>query len=141
MVMNHARQAIRLGLVALFILAGTPLRGAAQSTTTLTEAPTVPPPITRKQPAHLVVHVEVKEMVKRLADGVQYRFWTFGGSVPGKFIRVREGDQVEIHLENHPGNHFAHNIDLHAATGPGGGASASIVLPGHASVFQFKALN
>jgi nitrite reductase (NO-forming) len=26
-------------------------------------------------------------------------FWTFGGSVPGSFIRVRQGDTVEFHLK------------------------------------------
>ncbi len=34
-----------------------------------------------------------------------------------------------------------HNIDLHAVTGPGGGAAASFTAPGHTSVFSFKALN
>ncbi|MCB1225736.1 MAG: c-type cytochrome, partial [Verrucomicrobiales bacterium] len=31
--------------------------------------------------------------------------------------------------------------DLHAVTGPGGGAASSFTAPGHASVFSFKALN
>ena len=34
--------------------------------------------------------------------------------MPGKFIRVREGDLVELHLENHPDNKIPHNIDFHA---------------------------
>jgi hypothetical protein len=34
--------------------------------------------------------------MKRLADGVEFVFWTFGGDVPGSFIRIREGDQVEF---------------------------------------------
>jgi len=83
----------------------------------------------------------VKEVVGRLSDGVNYTFWTFGGKVPGKFIRVREGDLVEMHLENHPDNKMPHNIDLHAVNGPGGGAAASLTAPGHSSVFSFKALN
>lgn len=107
----------------------------------LTYAPNVPPPITRRTPAHVVVNFEIKELVGRLADGVEYTFWTFGGSVPGPFIRVRVGDEVEFHLNNHPDNKLPHNIDLHAVTGPGGGASASFTAPGHSSEFQFKALN
>jgi nitrite reductase (NO-forming) len=107
----------------------------------LTDAPNVPPPITRKHATKVIVKLEVKEVVKRLADGVDYTFWTFGGSVPGKFIRVREGDEVEFHLENHPSNSMPHNIDLHAVTGPGGGAASSMTAPGHSSVFSFKALN
>ena len=34
-----------------------------------------------------------------------------------------------------------HNIDLHAVTGPGGGAKNSMTLPGGESVFTFTALN
>jgi nitrite reductase (NO-forming) len=107
----------------------------------LTDAPNVPPPLDRRAAAKVVVKLEVKEVVKRLADGVNYTFWTFGGSVPGKFIRVREGDEIEFHLRNHPDNKMPHNIDLHAVTGPGGGAASSFTAPGHDSKFSFKALN
>ena len=103
--------------------------------------PAVPPAITRKEPARVVVHLEVREYTARLADGVEYTFWGFGGTVPGPFIRVREGDLVEFHLENHPDNKLPHNIDLHAVTGPGGGAAASFTAPGHSSVFEFTCLN
>ena len=107
----------------------------------LTSAPQVPPPIQRNHPTKVVVHLEVKEIVKTLSSGVQYTFWTFGGDVPGKFIRVREGDEVEFHLSNHPDNKMPHNIDLHAVSGPGGGAASSFTAPGHTSKFSFKALN
>jgi len=107
----------------------------------LADAPHVPPPIHRKHATRMVVNLEVREVVGRLADGVEYTFWTFGGSVPGKFIRMREGDDVEFHLHNHPSNKMPHNIDLHAVTGSGGGASSSFTAPGHSSTFSFKALN
>jgi nitrite reductase (NO-forming) len=107
----------------------------------LTDAPNVPPPIARQHSAKVVVNLEVKEVTQRLADGVDYVFWTFGGSVPGKFIRIREGDDVEFHLNNHQDNKMPHNIDLHAVTGPGGGATSSFTAPGHSSQFSFKALN
>jgi nitrite reductase (NO-forming) len=107
----------------------------------LTDAPAVPAPIHRDHATKVVVHLEIKEVEGRMADGVTYTFWTFGGKVPGKFIRVREGDMVEMHLENHPSNKMPHNIDLHAVNGPGGGAAASLTAPGHTSVFSFKALN
>ncbi len=110
-------------------------------TAVLTDAPNVPPALTRTHPAKVVVRLEVREVVKRLADGVDYTFWTFGGSVPGKFIRIREGDEVEFNLSNNPSNNMPHNIDLHAVTGPGGGAASSFTAPGHTSVFSFKALN
>jgi nitrite reductase (NO-forming) len=107
----------------------------------LTDAPAMPPAIHRSNATKVVVHLEVREVEGRLADGVSYTFWTFGGKVPGKFIRVREGDLVELHLDNHPDNKNPHNIDLHAVNGPGGGAAATLTAPGHSSVFSFKALN
>ena len=83
----------------------------------------------------------MREVVKKLADGVEYTFWTFGGDVPGRFIRVREGDVVEFHLNNHPSSKLPHNIDLHAVTGPGGGAASAFTAPGHSSQFTFQALS
>lgn len=107
----------------------------------MTSPPMVPPPIQRDHAARVVVKMETVEKVMEIADGVEYMFWTFGGSVPGQFLRVREGDEVEFHLSNHPSSKMPHNIDLHAVTGPGGGAAASFTAPGHTSVFNFKALN
>ena len=84
----------------------------------LTSAPTVPPTITRDNSAKIIVDLETTENIGRLADGVEYTFWTFGGEVPGKFIRVREGDQVEFNLRNNSGSKMPHNIDLHSVAGP-----------------------
>lgn len=112
-----------------------------QETAVLTDAPLVPPPITRDHPTKVIVNLEVREVVHRLADGVDYVFWTFGGRVPGKFIRVKHGDVVEFHLNNHPSSKLPHNIDLHAVTGPGGGATSTFTAPGHSSQFSFTALN
>jgi len=44
-------------------------------------------------------------------------------------------------LQNHPDNKLPHNIDLHAVTGPGGGATSSFIAPGHKVTFSFKTLN
>lgn len=107
----------------------------------LTAPPNVPPPIKRSHPTKVIVELEVREAVMKMADNVDYLFWTFGGTVPGSFIRIREGDQVEFHLLNHPSSKMPHNIDLHAVTGPGGGAASSFTAPGHRSQFSFKALN
>ncbi len=108
---------------------------------TLTAPPNVPPPTGRSTPAKVIVDLEVREVEKEISEGVKYTFWTFGGTVPGSFIRVRQGDTVEFHLKNHPDSKMPHNIDLHAVTGPGGGAASSFTAPGHASQFSFKALN
>ncbi len=107
----------------------------------LTEPPMVPPAITRKYATKVIVELEVVETTREITDGVTYTFWTFGGSVPGKFIRVREGDLVEFHLKNNAANKMPHNIDLHSVTGQGGGAAASFVAPGHEVQFSFRVLN
>jgi len=105
----------------------------------LTAPPMVPPPITRNTPAKVVVDLTVIEQEGDFGDGAKYVFWTYGGSVPGTFIRVREGDTIEMTLENK--GDFPHNIDLHAVTGPGGGAKATITESGKKTRFSFKALN
>jgi nitrite reductase (NO-forming) len=121
--------------------AAAPAQSGAAIEAVLTSAPEVPPPITRRDPARVVVHLEIREVTLPISDGVDYTFWTFGGHVPGKFIRVRQGDTVEFHLQNHPDNKMPHNIDLHAVTGPGGGAASTFTAPGHESQFTFRALN
>jgi len=107
----------------------------------LTSPPQVPPPIHRNYPARVIVDLEAIEKEMPIADGATYTFWTFGGTVPGSFIRVRQGDTVEFHLKNAPGNKMPHDIDLHSVIGPGGGAAASLTAPGHESTFTFKALH
>jgi nitrite reductase (NO-forming) len=107
----------------------------------VTTAPAVPPRITRDYATKVIVNLDVIEKTGRLADGVEYSFWTFGGTVPGSFIRVREGDMVELHLRNAAGSGMPHNIDLHAVTGPGGGAAATMTMPGGETVFTFRAIN
>jgi len=107
----------------------------------LTSPPQVPPPTGRNAPARVIVELEVLEKELAISEGVTYTFWTFGGTVPGSFIRVRQGDTVEFHLMNAPDSKMPHNIDLHGVTGPGGGAASSFTAPGHRSRFTFKALN
>src|SRR5690606_8505733 len=101
----------------------------------------VPEPIGKRGATKLKVSLEILELEGEMVDGVTYTYWTFGGTVPGSFIRTRVGDEVEFLLKNHPDNKLPHNIDLHAVTGPGGGAESSLVPPGHEVTFSFKCLN
>jgi nitrite reductase (NO-forming) len=87
----------------------------------------------------VIVNLESVEQDVEIAPGVKYTTWTFNGSVPGPIIRARVGDTVEVHLKNAASNVSAHNIDLHAVTGPGGGAGVTTVLPGEEKAFEFKA--
>jgi nitrite reductase (NO-forming) len=103
--------------------------------------PQVAPPVGQRAPTTVRYAVEVTEVVAALDDGVTYEFWTFGGTVPGPMLRVRQGDMVELTLTNNASSQVQHNIDLHAATGPGGGAEATMVAPGESKTFRFRALN
>lgn len=103
--------------------------------------PYVQSPVGNRAAKKVVVNLEVIEEVGELANGVEYNFWTFNGTVPGTFIRARVGDEIELHLKNRDDSNFPHNIDLHAVNGPGGGAEATFVAPGKEAVFTFKALH
>lgn len=110
-------------------------------TAELTDAPAVPKQLNYTSPKKVIVQLDVIEKVMKISDSTEYTFWTFGGHVPGKFIRVRQGDLVDFTLHNMPDSKLSHNIDLHAVTGPGGGADATATAPGQSSHFQFRALN
>src|SRR5690606_24771162 len=107
----------------------------------LTSPPNVPTPVGKRKAKKVKVDMEILELEGELSSGVRYMYWTFGGTVPGDFIRTRVGDEVEFTLKNHPNNKLPHNIDLHAVTGPGGGAESSFVAPGREKTFSFKTLN
>ena len=133
---------IRRAWVVALCLACCPLPAfAEQIKAQLATAPDVPPPITRSKPATVVVEMEAKEYVGTLAEGVQYKFWSFNGTVPGPMIRVRVGDTVEIHLTNAKDSTESHNIDFHAVNGPGGGAAMLNTEPGETTGLRFKAIN
>ncbi len=107
----------------------------------LTDPPNVPRRPNNEASEKVIVKLEIVEQEGEILDGSKYMYWTFGGTVPGSFIRVFENDLVEFHLSNHPDNKLPHNIDLHAVTGPGGGAEASMTAPGHTTVFSFRPIN
>ena len=113
----------------------------AELTARLVPPPMVPPPLERRSPAKVRVDLETTEEKGTLASGVEYTFWTFGGTVPGPFIRVREGDTVALRLRNRHDSANPHSIDLHAVTGPGGGAAVTQIAPGEDATFEWKALN
>ncbi|MGB0837609.1 MAG: copper-containing nitrite reductase [Flavobacteriaceae bacterium] len=115
-----------------------PVQGSMEAE--LTSPPFVPKPVGNRAATKLKVHMEILEQTGTMTDGVEYVYWTFGGTVPGSFIRTRVGDEVEFTLSNHPDNKLPHNIDMHAVTGPGGGATSSFVAPGHEKTFSFKTL-
>jgi nitrite reductase (NO-forming) len=104
-------------------------------------ADALPGPIDRSIPELVRLDLETIEVEGRLADGTSYTYWTFNGTVPGPFVRVRVGDTVEVHLKNAASSTMMHSVDFHAVTGPGGGAVATQTMPGEETTFTFKAIN
>lgn len=101
----------------------------------------VPQTVTYTEANVVEISTTTKEVIGTMADGVTFNYWTFDGTVPGPFIRVKEGDTVRLTIHNDKTSLHPHNIDLHAVTGPGGGAAATTVAPGETKVLTFKALN
>ncbi len=99
----------------------------------------MPGPITRRRAATVSETITVREAVSEIEPGANFPFMTFDGQVPGRMIRVRQGDEVRVRLENPAGNRRLHNIDLHAVYGPGGGAEATNAAPSQKNEFVFQA--
>jgi len=72
-----------------------------------------------------------------ISKGVRYVGWTFGGTVPGPVLRVRQGDLVRINLVNEAKD-MPHSIDFHASKIPMDHAMKSIA-PGDSLQFEFEA--
>jgi nitrite reductase (NO-forming) len=113
----------------------------------------VPPPMTRSNAQTVEVELWVEEVVTEIDPGKSSWVWTYSGTVPGPMIRAMEGDTVVVTLHNYPQscegdlpencgtpNEEPHNIDFHAAMGPGGGAAVTNVDVGETRTFSFKAM-
>ncbi|MCA9544739.1 MAG: hypothetical protein KC613_10130, partial [Myxococcales bacterium] len=70
----HALQVADAPQPALLEPVGNPIKA------TLTSPPEVPPPTGRDRPAKVVVELEVIEHNREISAGVEYTFWTFGGT-------------------------------------------------------------
>lgn len=128
------------GMEGQFLVTPRPAE-ATMAEADISQQPTeVPPPIAQREPQTVRVDLVAVETEARLAEGTTYGFWTFNGRVPGPMLRARVGDTVDVHVTNADNSAFIHSVDFHAATGPGGGAAATQVDPGHTKSFKFKAM-
>ncbi|TMQ27233.1 MAG: nitrite reductase, copper-containing [Candidatus Rokuibacteriota bacterium] len=118
-----------------------PVAALPPATSVVRDPADLPGPLPVRAPRTLTFDLEAVELVGRLANQTTYNYWTFNGKVPGPFLRVRLGDTVELNFKNHEGSRMIHSIDLHAVTGPGGGAVVTQAPPGETKSFRFKALN
>lgn len=100
----------------------------------------VPKSVVYGENGMIEVNLTTTEVIAELADGATMNYWTFDNAVPGPFIRGKVGDTVHLTIHNDPTSLHPHNVDFHAATGPGGGAAATIVAPGDSKEITFKLL-
>lgn len=98
-------------------------------------------PVGDRAPKHINYDLLTTEVEGQLSDGSTYRYWTFNNTVPGPFLRIRQGDTVTINLKNAEDSINIHSVDFHSVTGPGGGAAVTQVAPGQTKSFSFKALH
>ena len=138
---SFSRSVRHAGLISALVMApclaiNAGLVSAETITAQLTKAPNVPTPITRTQPATVVVNLEASEWVGPISDDNNYEFWGLNGIVPGPMIRVMVGDTIEVHLKNKSGSKHSHNLDFQAASG---GAALVNAEPGKEAQIQFKA--
>ena len=80
--------------------------------------------------------IPIEDEKLQIADGVTYDGWTFGGTVPGPVMHVRQGDSVRVTVVNEAS--MPHSIDFHAARIPWNVAYRSIN-PHDSITFEFKA--
>lgn len=82
------------------------------------------------------VTLEAKDATVRIANGVDFMAWTFGGMVPAPILHVKQGQTVMVTFVNH--GMMAHSIDFHAAqVSPT--ADYRSIEPGQALQFTFVA--
>ncbi len=103
-------------------------------------SPKAAPPLIRTKPELVKVELEAIPVTALLTEKVGYNYWAFNGTVPGPMIRLRQGDTVELTLNNSPLSPITHSIDSHGITGPGGGAKFTQTPVGDKSILRFKAI-
>lgn len=128
------------GMVGNLIVGDAQEQAASEALDIVQDPTAVGTPVGKRGPEHVTVDLETTEVIGQLDNGTTYRYWTFNDKVPGPFIRVREGDTVTINMANAEDSSHIHSIDLHAVTGPGGGAAVTQAAPGQTKSFTFKAL-
>ncbi|MFB6302072.1 MAG: multicopper oxidase domain-containing protein, partial [Haloferacaceae archaeon] len=99
----------------------------------------IPNPIDRNGPKTVEVTLRPEEVTAEIEDGVTFDYMTYNGQVPGPMIRVRQGDTIDLTFENPDSNAMPHNVDFHAVYGPGGGAEATMTMPGGTARLRFRA--
>ncbi|QBQ56458.1 nitrite reductase, copper-containing [Nitrosococcus wardiae] len=128
------------GMEGRLLVRETPREELAKARDIVRNPNDVPQPVGDRESKKLELGLEAVELEGELAEGTTYHYWTFNGTVPGPLLRVRVGDTVKLKFANDIDSDIIHSVDLHAVTGPGGGAAYLQVPPGEEKSITFKAL-
>jgi nitrite reductase (NO-forming) len=82
------------------------------------------------------VTIVARDATLLVAKDVAYAAWTFDGTIPGRTIRVVEGDEINFTLKVDPAASTSHSIDFHSAkTAPD--KNYKTIMPGEEHTFRF----
>lgn len=85
------------------------------------------------------IEIPVRELDLPIDNaGTTAPMWTFGGTIPGPLVRVKEGDVVDFTLINEAGNKNSHSMDFHAGR-LDVLTDFEAIKPGQKKPFSFKA--
>jgi nitrite reductase (NO-forming) len=84
------------------------------------------------------IDLVIEEKLMTVAEGFSQAVWTFGGSVPGPVIRVKQGDLVRIRLVNPATARLPHSVDFHSSMVAWNDEMTSIN-PGEEKLYEFRA--
>ena len=82
------------------------------------------------------ITVVAKDASLYIAKDVPYAAWTFDGTVPGRALRVVEGDEIDFTLAIDPNAITAHSLDFHSAQTPPD-VNYKTILPGEEFSWSF----
>jgi nitrite reductase (NO-forming) len=82
------------------------------------------------------VNLGIQHGTISIAPGIRYQAWSFGGTVPGPVIHVRQGQLLRVTLVNKAP--VPHSVDFHAARVAPNVAFADVA-PGASKTFSFRA--
>ena len=80
--------------------------------------------------------IEAVDATVEVAAGINLHAWTFDGAVPGKVVRLRQGDALDFTLRNN--GTIGHSIDFHAAQIPWD-VNYKTIVPGDEITFKWTA--
>lgn len=120
--------------------------GAAMPTAETSEAGTEAgggqPLAFRTEDGVKVFELTAKPALWEILPGVTVNAWTYNGTVPGPMIRVTEGDQVRVIVENElpePTTIHWHGIEVPNAMDGVPGLTQDPILPGETFTYEFTA--